>query len=179
MVSVFGAGLLFVDVGKAVKVGTAGTEVEVAVGNTNVGMGVEVEIVGRLVAVKVGMVNVGKAVEVALGGMEVMVAVGGAAVAEVCALVWVGSWTAVWVGTTVADGKPVAVAVYVGLAVTAVNVGTSVGVDTAGAGASGQPTILAGKLAGSPPGGRTYFGRGKLRKAPKSAPIGTIPDETK
>ena len=90
-----------------------------------------------------------------------------------------GSWTAVWVGTTVADGKAVTVAVYVGLAVMAANVGTSVGVDAAEAGASGQPAILAGKLAGSPPGGRTYLGRGKLRNAPKSAPIGTMPDETK
>ena len=59
----------------------------------------------------------------------------------------------------------------------AVKAGRAVAV--AETGASGQPATLAGKPAGAPPGGRTYLGAGKLRNAPKSAPVGTMPEEAK
>lgn len=141
-------------------VGAGNMEVAVNIGNVNVGTVIGVEVGGRAVEVNVGAIKVGAFVEVEVAGMEVAMKVGGSDVFVI--------------DTAVVE---TGVVVNVGPAVAEINVGMALGV--ANTGASGHPMTLTGKLAGSPPGGRTYLATGKLRNDPKSAPAGTRPEETK
>lgn len=110
------------------------------------------------VAVEAGSgVEVNALMGVAMRGIEVKVCIDVCVKTTVCVEVDVGK-----------TGATVAVCVTVGL--DDMEIGGS---------ASGQPDPVAGKSAGSPPGGNTYTGDGKFRNAPRSLPAGTICAEPK